>query len=159
VPGQAPRRSNSRMAAARVWPPRGTTPLHHSFIEGGFQGGGPNPSGGGAPPWREWSHPSATSSSSLLEVEARTALGLEGQTSISRKDSASVGNPRSSDQSLMALSVIPSMEASARSSFCGDRFLSPCSGNSRGNHRSGCPRSDDGGVRRRSPTCGRHFWS
>jgi hypothetical protein len=73
--------------------------------------------------------------------------------------SASGGNPRSSDQSMVAFIVIFLLGGIGLELLCGDRFLSISPGNSGGNPKSGSAGLDDGGVQRRSPTCGRRFWS
>jgi hypothetical protein len=85
--------------------------------------------------------------------------GLGGSDPGLAQRSASGGNPRSSDQSMVAFSVISSLEASVWSFFVVIDSCLLVRGNSGGNPKSGSPGLDDGGVQRRSPTCGRRFWS
>jgi hypothetical protein len=54
----------------------------------------------------------------------KDGAGLGGSDPGLAQRSASGGNPRSLDQSMVPFSVISSLEASVWSFFCGDRFLS-----------------------------------
>jgi hypothetical protein len=69
------------------------------------------------------------------------------------------GNPRSSDQSMVALlASYPPWRHRLGASLLRS-ILSPSLGSFRGNPRSGSPGSDDGNMCRRSPPWGHRFWS
>jgi hypothetical protein len=69
------------------------------------------------------------------------------------------GNPRSSDQSMVALlASYPPWRHRLGASLLRS-ILSPSLGSFRGNPRSGSPRSDDGNMCHRSTPWGHRFWS
>jgi hypothetical protein len=108
------------------------------------------------PHLRGWSSLSVSSSRPSLVVESMAALDFVGRLSRAKYIR---GNPRSSDQSMVALlASYPPWRHRLGASLLRS-ISSPSLGNFGGNPRFGSPGSDDGNMCRRSPPWGHRFWS